>query len=81
MKLLTFCWSTTVVVEETFDRSNNAQLEKAINQAWSQVDKMDGELTDVQDQADENEIDNQDTGLTERKEFLERVSGQKLKEP
>lgn len=50
MKLVTFTWSVTVAVPDDFDEKNPAQYLKALDSAWLDVQKGQGELTDLQDE-------------------------------
>ena len=45
-KLLTFTWSVSIEFPSTFDLKNPADYDAALNEAWSQVQRGDGELTD-----------------------------------
>ncbi len=49
MKLATFTWSYTIEVPDDFNEENNDQFVEAFQNAWNNVQKSDGELTDLRD--------------------------------
>ena len=48
-RIATFAWSATVPVPAGFDDENPTHIQEALDAAWLQVQKEDGELTDLQD--------------------------------
>jgi hypothetical protein len=52
-KYATFAWSWTVEVPDEFDEMDSVLYGVAIDDAWNNVQKADGVLTDLEDDDDE----------------------------
>jgi hypothetical protein len=50
----TFTWSVVIDVPDNFDAENPADYDVALEAAWQQVQKGDGEITDDQQDPEED---------------------------
>ena len=55
MKLLTFVFTSDIVVDDSFNQNSPDEVAQASAGAWNKLKPVDGELTDIQESEDDLE--------------------------